>query len=80
MSIAVLPEFQNQKIGFNLVEHAIKDLSETLNLNIYLLEVSENNKHAIKLYQKCNFKKIGLRKNYYPNGDDAMVMKYVYNK
>ena len=38
------------------------------------LEVNENNTYAIKLYEKYNFKKIGLRKNYYAQNENAIIM------
>ena len=39
-----------------------------------MLEVSVDNKNAIKLYKKFNFKIINIRKNYYDNVD-AYVME-----
>ena len=38
-------------------------------------EVNEKNINAIKLYEKFGFKKIGLRKKYYNNIDNAILMK-----
>ena len=38
------------------------------------LEVNENNIPAIKLYEKFNFQKVGLRKKYYNNIDNAILM------
>lgn len=42
------------------------------------LEVNENNTYAIKLYKKYNFKKIGLRKNYYAQNENAIIMTLVF--
>ena len=42
------------------------------------LEVNENNTYAIKLYEKYNFKKIGLRKNYYAQNENAIIMTYYF--
>lgn len=42
------------------------------------LEVNENNTYAIKLYEKYNFKKIGLRKNYYAQNENAIIMTLVF--
>ena len=39
-----------------------------------LSSVNVNNKIAISLYKKYNFKEIGLRKKYYHNIDDALIM------
>lgn len=38
------------------------------------LEVNENNKNAIKLYESFGFKTVGLRKKYYNNVDNAILM------
>ena len=38
------------------------------------LEVREDNIPAIKLYEKFNFKKVAIRKNYY-NGVDGILME-----
>ncbi len=40
-----------------------------------LLEVSQENKAARELYLKVGFHQIGIRKNYYPDHSDALVMK-----
>lgn len=42
------------------------------------LEVNENNTYAIRLYEKYNFKKIGLRKNYYAQNENAIIMTLVF--
>lgn len=44
------------------------------NAKLLTLEVNENNSNAIKLYEKYNFKKIGLRKNYYGQNENAIIM------
>lgn len=38
------------------------------------LEVNENNKSAIHLYELFDFKQVGLRKNYYDGTDNAILM------
>ena len=38
------------------------------------LEVNTNNLTAIHIYKKFNFKETGLRKKYYDNKDDALIM------
>ena len=51
----------------------LKELTETVDKNI-TLEVREDNLPAIKLYEKFNFKKVAIRKNYY-NGVDGILME-----
>lgn len=39
------------------------------------LEVRVSNEQARRLYERQGFKQVGLRRNYYGNGEDAVVMK-----
>ena len=39
-----------------------------------LLEVRKSNQSAINLYQKSGFEFLSVRKNYYQDGEDALVM------
>jgi ribosomal-protein-alanine N-acetyltransferase len=40
------------------------------------LEVRVGNAAAVSLYRKIGFQQISTRKRYYPDGEDALVMKY----
>lgn len=64
-------------IASMLLEKLI-DVSKEENVNSLTLEVNENNTYAIKLYEKYNFKKIGLRKNYYAQNENAIIMTLVF--
>lgn len=64
-------------IASMLLEKLI-EVSKEENVNSLTLEVSENNTYAIKLYEKYNFKKIGLRKNYYAQNENAIIMTLVF--
>ena len=71
ISIGVMKKFQKLNFGKKLLEYLISFKFK----NIYA-EVSENNKNAIVFYQRLNFKKIGLRKNYYiKQKRDAILLK-----
>ena len=71
ISIGVIKKHQRMSYGKKLVEH-LKNLNFK---NIYV-EVSINNKNAIMFYQRLNFLRIGLRKNYYKNQrSDAILLK-----
>lgn len=67
----VLDKYQHQGIGTKLLEYLIGKYEGKID-NI-TLEVRCDNK-AIKLYEKFNFKKIAIRKNYY-NGIDGILME-----
>lgn len=44
------------------------------NCSSITLEVRENNLSAIHLYEQFGFEEVGKRKNYYKNGDTAILM------
>ena len=71
ISIGIVKKLQKMNYGKRLIEY-VKNLNFK---NIYV-EVSENNKNAIIFYQKLNFLKIGLRKNYYKKqNSNAILLK-----
>lgn len=57
------------QILYNLISFA-----NTKKIKTIMLEVNEKNIFAIKLYEKFEFKKVGLRKKYYNNIDNAIMM------
>ena len=61
-------------IGSKLLQTLIAK-SKELGCTSITLEVNEHNTNAINLYKKFNFKRIGLRKKYYNNTDDAILMQ-----
>lgn len=64
-------------IASMLLEKLI-EVSKAEKVNSLTLEVNESNTYAIKLYEKYNFKKIGLRKNYYAQNENAIIMTLVF--
>lgn len=60
-------------IASKLLEELIS-FSKNENTASLTLEVNENNLNAIKLYEKYCFKKIGIRKNYYGQNENAIIM------
>lgn len=72
-NIVVKKDMRNNKIGSKLLEKLI-DISKQKNKKELTLEVNINNNFAIKLYEKYNFEKVGIRKAYYNNVDDALIM------
>jgi ribosomal-protein-alanine N-acetyltransferase len=76
-NIVTKKSYRNKGIGNLLLENLI-NLSCSLNLNSITLEVKESNIPAIKLYEKFDFKNLGIRKNYYNNCENAIIMtKYL---
>lgn len=74
MNIAVRIDKRKLGIGSILLEKLI-ELAINCNCSFITLEVNENNLPAIHLYEKYNFENIGLRKKYYNNIDNAIIMK-----
>ena len=64
----------NCGIATFLMEQGIAVVKEK-GINKILLEVRKSNTPAINLYQKFNFKAIHVRKGYYPDGEDAVIMQ-----
>lgn len=64
LNIGVNPKFQRQSFATQMM-HRLLLISRINQAKTMWLEVRESNQAAIKLYQKLDFKQIGLRKNYY---------------
>ena len=71
--IVVKKSHRKMHIGSALLQKLI-DTAQYQNFKSITLEVNEHNNIAIHLYEKYNFKRIGLRKKYYNNTDDAILM------
>lgn len=67
----VLDIYQNKKIGSRLLKRLISDyLNKVKNIT---LEVRENNKKAIYLYKKYEFREVAVRKGYYDDCDAILM-------
>lgn len=73
LNIVTRVDKRNLHIGSNMLEYIIST-SKNEKANSITLEVNVNNIPAIKLYEKYNFEKVGLRKRYYYGTDDAIIM------
>jgi ribosomal-protein-alanine N-acetyltransferase len=73
-NIAVKEEYQHQGIGSEILSHLLH-FGMSLNKKKAILEVRPSNLPAISLYEKFDFYKVGIRKRYYPDGEDALVMQ-----
>ena len=72
-NIVVRKDHRGRGIGGELLETII-ELCCDLKLKTITLEVNCSNIPAIKLYEKFGFKNLGIRKNYYNNSSDAIIM------
>ena len=72
-NIVVKKDLRKEGIGTILLQELIK-ISKKMKMNELTLEVNELNSAAINLYKKFGFEQVGLRKNYYRTGDNAIIM------
>lgn len=74
VSLAVLPPWRRKGIATTLVEELCCILKEKGKKRVKL-EVRISNTAAIALYKTLGFEKQKIVKNYYENGEDAVLMK-----
>ena len=75
-NVAVSGACRGKGYGKKLVNHLLKQ-SELEKALFVTLEVRESNENAISLYEKCGFKKIGERKNFYSKPtENALIYTY----
>lgn len=72
LNMAIDIKFQNNGYGKKLLHHILKEAP--INSFIFL-EVKRGNFPAIRLYSNIGFEKIHIRKKYYSDGSDAIVMR-----
>ena len=65
-------KFRNRGFGSHLMSYLIKQC-EKLNLRKLLLEVSQSNITAERFYSNFAFTTVGIRKNYYKDGSNAVL-------
>ena len=70
--ITVKEEFRSQKIGKLLFSHCLNQLVD-LNVKCVQLEVSSLNLIAQRFYKKIGFIRVGMRKKYYSEFEDALL-------
>ncbi|MBQ2842353.1 MAG: ribosomal protein S18-alanine N-acetyltransferase [Clostridia bacterium] len=76
-SVAVSAEYRKSGIGRALIKAACEG-ARSRNCEFITLEVRESNSAAISLYESENFKRAGLRKNFYssPTENGIIYTKY----
>jgi ribosomal-protein-alanine N-acetyltransferase len=79
LDVAVDPAFRGRGIGRLLVEKVL-DECRLQGAEFVSLEVRTSNSTAISLYRQLGFIVTGRRKGYYENGEDALLMEYIFSK
>ncbi|MFH0801313.1 MAG: ribosomal protein S18-alanine N-acetyltransferase [bacterium] len=72
-TMAVHPDYRGKKIGKLLMWHMMDECLKR-GVRWSTLEVRKNGDVAQKLYLSFGFSVVGERKEYYQNGDDALIM------
>ena len=73
LNVAVSPDFQRMGIGAALLNFLLR-LGEQHGMRDVYLEVRSSNQPAQALYLEHGFVKLAVRKRYYRDGEDALVM------
>lgn len=71
ITIGVLPEYQRQGVGRNLLFSA----ERALDTAIFQLVLRKTNLKALQLYHKAAYRIVDTWPGYYSNGEDGIVME-----
>ena len=71
-------KYRKKGFGSYLMRYLIKEC-EKLDINKLFLEVSNTNITAEKFYSNFNFSTVGIRRNYYKDGSDALLKEKKIN-
>ena len=77
LNIATAPTARRRGVAVRLLNEAFSRCSE-VGLSTAWLEVRAENRAAIALYQRSGFQKSGIRKGYYRDGEDAILMNKTF--
>jgi len=72
-NIAVSPLYRRKGIGKGLLKIILEEGIKR-GFKVAHLEVRKSNIPAINLYEKFGFRKVGIRRGYYRDGEDAILM------
>lgn len=74
LNVAVEPKWRGFGFGMKLMQEMIKEAVAD-DISRIVLEVRQSNESAIRLYESIGFKATHQRKNFYSNGETALVME-----
>lgn len=79
LNVAVSSSFRRRGLGRFLVLEALR-LCRERDAAFVSLEVRVSNVSAIDMYRRLGFTETGRRKRYYENGEDAILMEYIFSE
>lgn len=71
LNFVVDDSYQRQGYGQKLFDKMVEDMKDVKKIT---LEVRASNIKGINFYTKNGFKQVGVRKKYYKNGEDALLL------
>lgn len=74
LTLAVAPDMRHRGVGRGLLEAALAGAAAQGAVSLFL-EVARSNVAARTLYAAAGFAEAGLRRGYYPDGEDALVLR-----
>jgi Acetyltransferases len=78
-NVAVQPACRGKGYGTLLVSAVLQKLA-TCSMQEVFLEAREGNIAALSLYKRCGFVQYGIRKRYYDDGENAVLMRLEISK
>ena len=76
INVVIDKNYQHHGFGQALFSQ-MEEEAKINNCNNIMLEVKENNNQAINFYLKQGYEQISIRKNYYQDHSNALIMKKV---
>ena len=73
---AINQKYRKKGFGSHLMVYLIEQCQK-LNINKLFLEVSHTNFTADKFYSRFDFSTVGIRRNYYKDGSDALIKEKI---
>lgn len=73
LNVAVHPDWRRRGVGRWIVEEVLRE-ARRRHVTRATLEVRRHNLPAIVLYERLGFERVGVRRNYYGPGEDAVLM------
>jgi ribosomal-protein-alanine N-acetyltransferase len=74
LNVAVHPDHRRRGIGGVLMQEVLREARE-VRATAVTLEVRRGNAEARSLYEGLGFEEVGLRRNYYGRGEDAIILR-----
>ncbi|MEN3013721.1 MAG: ribosomal protein S18-alanine N-acetyltransferase [Endomicrobiia bacterium] len=78
-NISVKKEYQNKGVGSKLLKYLLDDLILS-GIETVILEVRLSNIRAVSFYRKFGFNEFKIKKSFYPDKEDALIMVKNFKK